>query len=43
MKKVTKKSSLQIKSLKTTLKFRSAPRAIRPATSLPRCFSMLFI
>jgi hypothetical protein len=46
MKKVTKKSSLKIKSLKTTSKFRSAPRAVRPADStcgaLPLHFFVVF-
>ena len=46
MKKVTKKSSLQIKSLKTTLKFHFAPRAVRPADStrgvLPLHFFVVF-
>ncbi len=44
--KRNKKSSLQIKSLKTTLKFRSAPRAVRPADStrgvLPLHFFVVF-
>jgi hypothetical protein len=46
IKKETKKSSLKIKSLKTTLKFRSAPRAVRPADStcgaLPLHFFVVF-
>jgi hypothetical protein len=47
MKKVIKKSSLKIKSWKTTLKFRSAPRAVRPADStcgaLPLHFFVVFL
>ncbi|SHM93169.1 hypothetical protein SAMN05216269_1094 [Flavobacterium xinjiangense] len=47
MKKVTKKSSLKIKSLKTTLKFHSVPRAVRPADStrgaLPFYFVVVFL
>jgi hypothetical protein len=46
MKKVTKKSSLKIKSLKTTSKFHSAPQAVRPADStrgvLPLHFFVVF-
>jgi hypothetical protein len=47
MKKVTKKSSLKIKSLKTTLKFHSAARAVRPSSStrglLPLHFFVVFL
>ncbi len=47
MKKVTKISSLKIKSLKTTLKFRSAARAVRPSSStrglLPLYFFIVFL
>jgi hypothetical protein len=43
----TKKSSLQIKSLKTTSKYRSAARAVRPSFStrglLPLYFFVVFL
>jgi hypothetical protein len=47
MKKVTKKSSLKIKILKTSLKFHSAARAVRPSSStrglLPLHFFVVFL